>query len=232
MKRIGIIGAMDIEIDAIVAEMENKTEKIISSIKYVDGTLNGVPCVVAKCSAGKVNAAICAETMILSYDPRLIINVGVAGGIGDGVEIGDFVIAESCVQHDYDTTALNGPESRGKVWGIELVNIPCDENTANTILICAKDIYGRAYKGVVATGDQFIADPDKCLALREDFGALACEMEGAAIAHACYMNGIPVAVLRGISDNANHSETVDYEEFSKSSAKKSQELLKRVITKL
>lgn len=230
---IGIIGAMDMEVDGITSAMENIEKTTVSFITFYKGTLNGVELVVAKAGVGKVNAAVCAQTMILTYKPTLIINSGIAGGIGENVFIGDLVIGTSCVQHDYDTTAIG--DKLGTVFTNKenLINLPCDENFSNLFASVAKDVYEhQIHKGVIATGDQFIADGEKCLFFQKEFCAIACEMEGGSICQVCFLNDIPFVVLRSISDNANHSETTDYMTFASSSADKLIQLVKAVLPKI
>lgn len=228
---IGIIGAMDVEVDGIKSEMTSKETKTIAGIDFVSGLLYGKQCVVARCSPGKVNAAACAQIMALEFHPRMIINPGVAGGIGEGIKIGDVVIGTSCVQHDCDSQALGDPA--GMVSGINLVNIPCDEELSQKIFDHAKKIYdGQILRGVIVTGDQFISDSKKGKELNETFGGLACEMEGGAIAHVCYINKIPFGVIRTISDNGNDDAHMDFPTFVALAAAKEIELINSLIADL
>ena len=109
---------------------------------------------------------------------------------------------------------------------------PCDETAAKVLAAAGEGLYGHAHRGVVATGDRFVADPQVGAWLQKEFGALACEMEGGAIAHACLVNSVPCAVLRTISDNAHDSETVDFLTFVDSSAQKAQQLLREALPRL
>ena len=228
---IGIIGAMDIEVDGIKSAMNIEKTEFFSSMEFCVGTLYGTECVVARCSPGKVNAAVCVQTMILKYSPRVIINSGVAGGIGHGVHIGDLVVGSSCVQHDFDTH-LFGDEV-GFVSGVNITNFPCSKEYSDVFLMEAKSIYeGNVFSGVIVTGDQFIADGEKCLELRDRFDAKACEMESGSIAHVCYLNNLPFVALRSISDNANETGSVDFLSFAKESADKLIRLLHETINKI
>lgn len=234
---IGVIGAMDVEMEAILAAMEGVTAQEHGSMRFYKGTLSGVPVVAARCHAGKVNSALCAQVMIDFYSPKLVLNIGVAGGLGPGVHIGDAVIAESCVQYDYDITALGEPLARIEVpagAGSDFCrDFPCDPAIAEVLAKEAAGLYdGTVHRGVVATGDRFVADGEMGLRLNRLFGALACEMEGASIAHACFLSKTPCAVLRSISDNANDNAHVDFPTFAKESAYKAQRLLAGVIPKL
>lgn len=226
---VGIIGAMDVEVRQFVCAMTGCREETIAATTYYIGRLSSVPCVVAKCGVGKVNAAVCAQTMILRFAPRCVINLGVAGGIGRDVKIGDLVIASACVQYDFDTTAFGDPLGFLSIGSENCVEIPCDPAIAQQMKQVAGEIYGHAHIGVVATGDRFVADPDVCEGLRQQFAAKACEMEGGSIAHVCKLNGVPVAVLRAISDNADDDGTMDFAEFASVSAEKSQALMAAVL---
>ncbi len=236
-KIIGVIGAMDMEIDAILEEAEVENREEHSGITFCRGTLAGVPFVAARCSEGKVNAALCAQAMADFYSPRLILNIGVAGGVGPDVHIGDAVIGTSCVQFDFDGTALGSPLAQISVptggGRQNVVNFPCDQNLSAVLKAEAEKLYdGTVHSGVIATSDRFVADPKLGNWLHDAFGALACEMEGGAVAHVCLANSIPCAVLRSISDNANDPGTVDFRTFAEDSAKKAQRLLMAVIGKL
>lgn len=232
---LGIIGAMKVEVDAILAAMEEKQSQTRGGMNFTTGTFSGVPVVVSQCSPGKVNAALCAQAMIDLYSPKLVLNIGVAGGIGENVHIGDVVIASACVEYDFDTSALDGcPVGQMSLPGFDQAKIylPCDEQLAGALAKKAEALYGRVHLGVVATGDKFVADPGLGDWLQKEFGAMACEMEGGAIAHACLVNRVPCAVLRTISDNAHDSETVDFVTFANDSARKAQEFLRTVIAGL
>lgn len=234
---VGVIGAMDNEIDAILeaAQVEEREEH--SGVVFCRGTLSGVPFVAARCSEGKVNAALCAQAMADFYSPRLILNIGVAGGVGPDVHIGDAVVGTSCVQFDFDGTALGDPLAQISVptggGRQDVINFPCDQALSAVLKEEAEKLYdGTVHSGVIATSDRFVADPKLGNWLHDTFGALACEMEGGAIAHVCMANSIPCVVLRSISDNANDPDVVDFRTFVENSSKKAQKLLISVIGKL
>lgn len=233
-KPIGIIGAMTVEVTGLIAQMENDQVKEIAGLAFHRGMLDGVDCVVAKCGPGKVNSAVCAQIMMMEYSPRLVINVGVAGGVG--VDIGDLVVASQCVQHDYDTTPLGEPMSQLSICRGDreetFVMLNSDEAASAILLEEAEKIYGGAHLGVVATGDTFVADPAVSRRIHERFGAKAVEMEGASIAQACYMNGVPFAILRAISDNANDDSPADFPAFVRDCAEKSARLLAKALPRL
>ncbi|MBQ4626333.1 MAG: 5'-methylthioadenosine/adenosylhomocysteine nucleosidase [Clostridia bacterium] len=209
---IGIIGAMRIEVETIKSLMENKQSQTVSGVEYVSGTLHGKEIVVAVCGIGKVAAAMCAQTMILKYSPDAIINTGVGGSLSEKLNICDVAIAESLVQHDMDTSPLGDPV--GLISGINIINIPCDTAVVGKLEKCVEALGGiKAVRGVIASGDQFIADGAKKDYIKSNFDAIVCEMEGASIAQVCYTNGVPFGVVRAVSDCADGSSHMDYGEF-------------------
>ena len=209
---IGIIGAMHIEVETVKSLMENKVSETVSGMEFVSGTLFGRKIVVAVCGIGKVAAAMCAQTMILKYSPECIINTGVGGSLDPELHICDVVIAESLVQHDMDTSPLGDPV--GLISGINIVNIPCDGRVTAALLKAAEALDGvRTAAGVIASGDQFIASAEAKKRIVDRFGARVCEMEGAAIAQVCYINSVPFAIVLDVSDCADGSSHMAYEEF-------------------
>ncbi len=209
---IGIIGAMRIEVETIKSLMENKQTQTVSGVEYVSGTLHGKEIVVAVCGIGKVAAAMCAQTMILKYSPEAIINTGVGGSLSEKLNICDVAIAESLVQHDMDTSPLGDPV--GLISGINIINIPCDAAVVDKLEKCVEALGNiKAVRGVIASGDQFIADSAKKDYIKSNFDAIVCEMEGASIAQVCYTNGVPFGVVRAVSDCADGSSHMDYGEF-------------------
>ena len=220
---IGIIGAMSVEMEKLVSLTENKEEATVGSIRFTKGTLFGTEAVLATCGIGKVFAGICAQTMILTYKPDLIINVGVGGTLTDRLSVTDIAIATALVQHDMDTSPLGDPV--GLISGINIVEIPCDGAIASLLEAAAKELGIRTARGVIASGDQFIASAEQKRRITETFGAIACEMEGAAIGQVCYVNRVPVAVVRAISDSADGSAELSYGEFTKVAAENSARVL-------
>lgn len=210
---IGIIGAMESEVNNLISKMKNMDIKRLGTTNYYHGELFGKEVVVAKCGIGKVNAALCTQNMIYAYEPELIINTGCAAGVGDGILVGDIVLASSCVQHDIDYGPL--PDARGYVDGIDKIFIDSDEESTKIISDIAQRQGNHTRIGVIATGDQFLCDKDKKEDIKTHFNAQAVEMEGGAIAHACYANNVPFVILRSISDNGDDSASVVYEQFEK-----------------
>lgn len=214
---IGIIGAMDVEVDGIQKKIEDcKTEKI-SGIKFCCGKLFGKDIVVAKSGEGKVNSAMTAQTMIMRYNPDFIINSGVAGGLHSDMKVMDIAIAEAVCQHDFDISPLG--YKPGYIPQVEQVEMKCDAELNSTIEKCAKKVCDSTiYKGIIASGDQFIASDGQKNKIKNIFGAIAAEMEGASIGHVCTVNNTKFTVLRVISDNADGSADTSFDVFAENAS--------------
>ena len=224
---IGIIAAMDVEMKSLRSYMENTETEVISGIRFVRGTLEGKDVVTAVCGIGKVFAALCAQTMILHYQPRCIINTGVAGTLTDALTIGSIAVSSAVVQHDMDTSPLGDPV--GLISGINKVELPADRLLTGQLSACAKVMGIKTATGVIASGDQFVASVERKAFIVEHFKAIACEMEGAAVGQVCYVNKVPFCVLRAISDSADGSSHMDYPTFVQMAAEQSVALLRRFM---
>ena len=226
---IGIIGAMQIEMDGIKALMENSITINMSGIEFVQGEISGKSVVTAVCGIGKVFSAVCAQTMILGFKPDVIINTGVAGTLTNELSIGDVAVADKVVQHDIDTTALG--DEPGLISGLNMVYIPTDQKISDILLESVRELGLNCRLGTIATGDCFINDNDKKQSIIDKFSAVACEMEGGAIAQACYINNVPFSILRAISDGGDENSHLDYQTFLKKAAETSIEVIKRFIVR-
>ena len=176
---------------------------------------------------GKVSAAMCAQTLILRYQPDAIINTGVAGGIGPDLKVLDVVLATAVVQHDMDTSPLGDPV--GMVSKVNLVELPCDEELRARLVAAAKKANLTVHEGIIATGDQFIHDGATRARIHHLFNALAVEMEGGAVAHTCLLNGVKCGVLRSISDQADGHSDMDYPTFTALAAAHSQQVVENLL---
>lgn len=208
---IGIISAMPVELEAILHEMKQPQEEAVGGVTFTRGMLAGQEVVAAVSGIGKVHAAMCAQAMILQYQPEVMINTGVAGCLAPGIEIGDVVVATAAVQHDMDTVSLG--DAPGMISGLGRVELPCAAEVSARLEKSIRDTGGRVHRGIVASGDQFISDRSRKQWIQTQFGALCCEMEGAAIAQVCYRNGTDCAILRAISDNADGEANEDFLSF-------------------
>ena len=217
---IGIIGALEIEIADINALMTEKTEISILGVTYVIGKLVDISCVTCICGVGKVNAAMSPTIMIKEFSPALIINTGVAGALKSGINIGDLVIGTDVLQHDFDTVAAGNPPGSIEIGDEFVINFPCDKAASQALFDSAQHIKDiNIFSGTVATGDQFVSGKELRHQLANKFDALACEMEGGAIAQVCYKTGVPFVLLRSISDNIDRDDFVDFALFAKSAIK-------------
>jgi len=208
---IGIIGALEEEVNLIKNELTDKKDLFISGSIYTVGKLFNKEVVITKCGVGKVFSAIAAEVMALKFNVECIINTGVAGALSENLSVNDLAIASSVVQHDMDTSPLGDP--KGLISGINVINFDADENLIKKLEKVAKELNVNYEKGVIATGDQFISDKAKKEEIKNSFNAIACEMEGGAIGHVAFVNRIPFIVIRTISDNANGDAKVDFPKF-------------------
>lgn len=219
---IGIIGALDIELERLIGAMREPAHREISGVPFTCGKLLGTDVVIARAGVGKVNAAVCAQTMALIYDPELIINSGVSGALSPELRVGDVVIGTDVVQHDVDTTALG--DEPGFVSTVDRLSFPLDNFASTAIAAAAEELGIRAVRGRIASGDQFVASTERKEEIVRLFSAVTCEMEAGAIAHVCFLNRIPCAVIRSISDGGNEEAPMSYEEFLPLAAKNSSEL--------
>ena len=227
---LGIIAAMDIEAKNIVSAMNEPVTESCGGIDFTVGTIGKTKIVCAVCGIGKVFAAMCAQTMIIKYSPNAVINTGVGGTLTSSLTIGDAAIAKYVVQHDMDTSALGDPV--GLLPGINIVKIPADAALASKIAETANEIGVKTVCGTIASGDRFIADAEIKKKIIDNFGAIACEMEGAAVGQVCYVNKIPFAVVRAISDDADGGACEDYPAFAEKSAENSAKILLSLAEKM
>lgn len=224
---IGIIGAMQVEIDGLRRRLTSPAERTISGITYTSGLLNGQKVVLAVCGVGKVFAAMCAQTMILSYPVTAVVNTGVAGTLSPGLGIQDVAIARGVVQHDMDTSSIGDP--LGLISGILRVELPCDDGLVLLAEAASKELGYHTETGIIATGDQFIHTQEQKAFIRNTFQGIAAEMEGGSIGQVCYVNRVPFVVIRAISDDASGNAPVDYPQFAAQAAERSIQLILRLV---
>lgn len=227
---IGIICAMQIEADGILALCENvKTEKIYN-LSYNIAQLCGKDVVVVVCGVGKVNAAVCAATLINRFSPDLVINSGVAGALSPIVSVGDIVVATKTVEHDMNCTALGDKQGEVTFPDGNVMFFECDKLASNRFASICKELpETRVAQGIIASGDIFVSERKSRMLINDRFGAIACEMEGAAIGHTCYCCGVPYCVIRAISDDLNENKGMDFIKFCALAAKKTVEAVREFI---
>lgn len=227
---IGIICALSIEVEELTKLLENREEKTIAKMKYICGDINGKKVVMTECGIGKVNAAMSTQVMIDHYNPDVIINSGIAGSVSKTLKIGDIVISKDCVQHDFDGTQMGDPKGLIQYNDGTRIDIPVSKDIAQKLFDACKDIKDtNVVLGRIATGDIFVADKSMRQSVADEFDALACEMEGGAVAQVCYRNDVPCAVLRCISDDFDENDFMDFMEFRFVAADKSMAAIKNFL---
>lgn len=226
MRTIGIIGAMDEEIENLKQKLEIVTAKEMIGLQFFVGRMFSNSVVLVKSGIGKVNAAICAQILIDHFAVDCIVNVGVAGGLVNELKIGDIVISTDTVQHDMETD-----EPIGVIPRMEISNFNADEELICLAEEAAKEISGNntIMKGRIASGDQFVCSQEQKNRIRSNVKGVCVEMEGAAIAQACYLNKIPFVIVRSISDNADSNVETDYYTFLKMAASRSSALVEKML---
>ena len=214
MIKLGIIGAMTVEIETLKAQMLDIKVREHASMTFFEGSLEGLPVVVVVCGVGKVNAAICVQVLCDCFGVTHIVNTGVAGSLCSQLDIGDLVISTRAMYHDFDCHNLNSDYPIGQVPGLSVHAFPADPVLAELAFNAAEQVHtGHAQMGVVASGDQFVCDKEHKNRIVTNTGALCTEMEGAAISHAAWRNGIPFVIIRAISDKADDTAQMDYPTF-------------------
>ena len=218
---IGIICAMQLEADGILALCENTKTETIYGMTFTTGTLHGRELTVVVSGEGKVNAAMCAAVLIDRYHPELVINCGVGGALSPLVSVGDLVVGSKAVEHDMNMIPLGYQQGEVCIPGGKLMYFECDKAAATKLAAIGKTLPDtRVAQGIIASGDVFISDRKKRLLLNTRFGAVACEMEDAAIGHVCYCCGVPFAILRAISDDLDENKGMDFNKFCHMAAEK------------
>ena len=229
--KLGIIGAMKIEVDTLKENMENKTVTWRTGMEFCDGTLDGCPVVVVQCGVGKVNAALCVQILCDCFGVTHLVNTGIAGSLSNELDIGDLVVSKDAMYHDFDCGGFGYPH--GKVPGMDVIAFPANETMMHYALTAGEQVHpGHIKVGRVATGDQFICDKAVKNTIIENTQALCTEMEGGAIAQAAYRNEVPFVIIRAISDKADDSADMDYPTFEALAAKRCAQVVQTMAGKL
>ena len=232
IKKIGIIGAMEEEVLALREKLMDVRQLQKASMDFYSGTLNGKEVVIVRSGIGKVNAGICTQILADVYQVDAVINTGIAGSLKTEINIGDVVISTDTLQHDMDATGF-GYEP-GVIPRMETSCFPADPELLKQAEAACKEAVPRiqVFTGRVVSGDQFISDKKVKERIVRQFGGMCTEMEGAAIAQAAWLNGIPFVVIRAISDKADDSATMDYPTFESAAARHSAALVKEMLKEL
>ena len=219
MIKLGIIGAMDVEVATLKESMQEKSIKTIANMAFCEGKLENTDVVIVQCGVGKVNAALTAQVLISCFGVTHIVNTGIAGSLNAELDIGDFVISRDAVYHDMDATNFGYPMCQ--VPGLPVLAFAADDALIHAAYKAADNAHpGHVRIGRVATGDQFVAEKALKEKIIQNTGAYCTEMEGAAIAHTAWKNGVPFVIIRAISDKADDSAEMDYPTFEAAAAKR------------
>ena len=232
MNRIGIIGAMDIEVDALKEQMTGVTRVNKASMEFYQGKLNGKDVVVVRSGIGKVNAAVCTQILADVFEVEAVINTGIAGSLRNEINIGDIVVSTDALQHDMDAVEFGYP--KGQIPGMKVFSFVANAALRETaVRVCQKvnpDI--QVFEGRIVSGDQFVARAEVKNEIIKEFAGYCTEMEGASIAQAAYLNGIPFVVVRAISDKADNSATMDNLTFERQAAQHCVNLVGEMLREL
>jgi len=226
---LGIIGAMEIEVNRIKEQMEDVSVTDKAGMSFFEGKWNGNDVVVVRSGIGKVNAAVCAQILVDTFHADAIINTGIAGSLKNEINIGDIVLSTDAIQHDMDAQGFG--YAPGVIPQMEVSDFQADEKLIELAKKCCAEVCPdiQVFTGRVVSGDQFISDKKKKEWLSSQFKGLCAEMEGAAIAQAAYLNHVPFLIIRAISDKADDSATMDYPEFEAMAAENSVKLLADIV---
>ena len=234
MTKLGIIGAMTVEVETLKSAMTELTVSHKAGMEFYDGILEGLPAVVVQCGVGKVNAAMCAQVLCDCFDVTHLVNTGIAGSLCAQLDIGDLVVSKDAMYHDFDVQHFG--YEMGEVPGMGVLTFPASSEMMEYALAAAEAVHpGHVKTGRIASGDMFVAEKTVKESIIAKTHAVCTEMEGAAIAHVAFRNKLPFVILRAISDKADDSAEMDYPTFEAQAAHRcaqvTQHMAKMLFTK-
>ena len=229
---LGIIGAMDEEVESLLQEMKEYKETKKAGMSFFNGKLCGKDVILVKSGIGNVNMAMCTQILIDEFHVTKVLNTGVAGGLHPEIEIGDIVISTDALQHDVDCSVFGDPI--GTIPRMDCSTFPADQEMIRVAKEACEKVNPeiKCLLGRVVSGDQFIESAQKKQFLVEHFDPYCAEMEGAAMAHVAYLNQVPFVIIRAISDKADNSAQMNYEEFKAQAIVHTVRLVKEFVSKL
>lgn len=232
MNIIGIIGAMEEEVELLKEKMTDTVIIEKAGMKFVKGTLKGQTAVVVRSGIGKVNAGICTQILADEFQVEAVINTGIAGSLKAEINIGDIVLSTDTMQHDVDAREFGYP--LGQIPRMETLTFLSDEKLRKLAKEVCEEVNPdiQVFEGRVASGDQFVADKETKEKIIENTQAYCTEMEGAAIGQAAYLNKIPYLVIRAISDKADDSAHVDYPTFERQAIRHTVNLVSSMMERM
>ena len=232
MNIIGIIGAMELEVEELKANLTEVKTTEVAGMTFHEGLLNNTHTVVVRCGIGKVNAALCVQILADLFHVTHVINTGVAGSLNAKLDIGDILISKDAVHHDMDVSPLG--YAPGIIPQMDESFFKADERLVNLAIQTCQEVNPDIHvlSGRVVSGDQFIAKKEVKERLISTFHGDCAEMEGASIAHGAYLNQIPFVIIRAISDKADNSAELDYPTFEKGAAKHCAKLVENLVARI
>ena len=230
--KLGIIGAMEVEIATLRENLQNMTLTTRAGMEFASGELEGLPVVVVQCGVGKVNAGLCVQILCDCFGVTHVVNTGVAGSLSAKLDIGDLVVSQDAMYHDFDCSIFGDRYVKGQVPGMP-VTFPADETLMAYAFSASEKVnLGHTTIGRIASGDQFVSEKGQKENIISVTKAICTEMEGTAIAHAAYRNQTPFVILRAISDKADDSSEMDYPTFEAIAAKRCAEVTRQMARML
>ena len=243
-----VLGAFADEVTILEAQVQQKKISIIQGIQFTQGILNGRKVVIAQTGIGKVNAAITTTLMLDHFKPQQVIFTGIAGGVNSELSPGDIVIGTLVAHHDYGTItpdsmlirATRNPSTMvenpvyfpGDSSLVELAEKVSTGVVLETLIRHNSRVLPRIVKGIIVTGDVFVSSVTATQLLRKRTMAEATEMEGAAVAQACWQQRTPFLIIRSLSDNAGDNAYEDVKKFYQVAARNSASLVMAILGKL
>ena len=232
MKKIGIIGAMEVEVSSLKSAMKVSRMLKKAQMEFLEGELEGCQAVIVRSGIGKVNAAVCTQILIDEFGVDGVINTGIAGSLKAEINIGDIVLSTDVLHHDMDATGFGYP--LGQIPQMDAFSFQADEQMRKLAKEVCEEVNPeiRVFEGRVVSGDQFISSREVKDKIKENFDGCCTEMEGAAIAQTAYLNQIPFVIIRAISDKADDSATMDYPTFEKQAVEHSVRLTRGFLKRI
>lgn len=226
MKKIGIIGAMEVEVASLKEAMEAKRCVTRAGMEFFEGILEEQEVIIVRSGIGKVNAAVCTQILVDEFQVDEVLNTGVAGSLKAEINIGDIVISTDVVHHDMD--AVNFGYPLGQIPQMDVFAFEADEKLRTLAKNVSKKVNPdiEVFEGRIVSGDQFISEKVRKEKISTEFGGFCTEMEGAAIAQTAWLNKVPFVIIRAISDKADDSADMDYGIFEKMAAENSVRLVR------
>lgn len=230
--KIGIIGAMEVEVARLVRNMSGAVITEKAGMHFYEGKIGETQAVIVRCGIGKVNAGLCVQILCDLFGVTHVINTGVAGSLDEDIDIGDIVVSIDAMYHDMDVTGL-GYEP-GQVPQMKVLAFPADAMLRVAAVKACREAAPEigVFEGRVVSGDQFICGRERKDVIRKQFGGLCTEMEGAAIAQAAYINGVPFVIVRAISDKADESTEMAYDLFEAKAAEHCASIVEHMVRAL